>query len=103
MTGPPDAPRPPGRSPAAGYTNASDGVGGAEEHSSNGGRARRCECDRCFQPRPWPLSEVPPVSRRWLAFEVLRPVDLVLGHGPASWSECVLDGVHPVTGEERAA
>ena len=50
---------------------------------------RACTCDRCWRQwgRPWPLSEVPPVNRRWGAFEVVRPLDVVLAHGPASFTE----------------
>jgi hypothetical protein len=49
-------------------------------------RVTTCTCDKCIR---WPLSEVAPVARRWMAFELHRPYDVVIAHGPASWTETV--------------
>jgi hypothetical protein len=58
----------------------------------------RCQCDRCIR---WPLSEAPSTSRRWLAFEVRRPID-VIADVPASWTECSDVGRDPRTGVDAA-
>jgi hypothetical protein len=44
----------------------------------------RCTCDRCVR---WPDSEAHRTARRWLAFELVRPLDVVLAHGPCSATE----------------
>jgi hypothetical protein len=53
-----------------------------------------CRCHRCVR-TGWPDSEVEPTSRRWLAFELLREVDVVRAHGAASWTEAESIGLDP--------
>ncbi len=61
-----------------------------------------CSCDRCIRTHArigWPNSEVPPVRRTWLGFELLRAVDVVAACGACSWTEMLRVGLHPVSGE----